>query len=434
MTNSKSAALYQRACKVMPGGNTRTTVFTRPHPIYALKGQGCRITDVDGREYIDFINNYTSLIHGYGHPQIIEAVTAVLQTGTAFPMPTESEIALAELLCSRVPSFERIRFTNSGTEAVMMAIKAARAYTGRPKIVKCEGSYHGSYDFAEISLSPTPEEWGDAREPRSVPYCAGTPQGVLNDVIVIPYNDVEAAELAFERHAEDIAAVLVDPLSPRLGLIPATPEFLAALRRLTKDAGSLLISDEVISFRLGSAGAQGVFEFTADLTALGKIIGGGFPVGAVAGREEVMAVFDPSDGKPLVPHGGTFSANPVTMTAGRVAMELLTEAEFSRLEMLGERVRQGLRQVLENRGIPGSVTGMGSLAQIHMTPASPVDYRSAYPGPEAQRRMDMVWRGFLDRGIFLASRGLIALSTPMGEAEIDRLIEAFDEICLSLAV
>lgn len=433
MRNARSAALYERARKVMPGGNTRTTVFSGPPPVYALKGEGCRITDVDGRQYIDFINNYTSLIHGYQHPRIIEAVEQVLRTGTAFPLPTESEIALAELLCSRVPSFEQIRFTNSGTEAVMTAIKAARAYTGRPKIVKCEGSYHGSYDFAEISMAPGPGEWGDPDAPNSVPYSEGTPAGVLENVIVIPFNNARAAERAFERHGSEIAAVLIDPISPRVGLIPAEREFLSTLQKLARDHGALIISDEVISFRLGPSGAQGEFDFTADLTTLGKIIGGGFPVGAVAGRAEVMAVFDPSAGKPRVPHGGTFNANPVTMTAGLAAMELLTEDEFTRINQLGERARQGLRRVIEESGIPASVTGRGSLFRVHMKPAPPTDYRSAHLDLQERRRLEALWQGLLENGILMAGNCFGAISTPMREEEIDQLIEAFAAVLPRLA-
>src|SRR6266480_2781349 len=191
--NSRSAGLYKQACRVMPGGNTRSAVFRNPYPIYAASGSGSRIFDVDGIEYLDFINNASALIHGHAHPAIVDAVTTQVQKGASFSLPTEIEIRLAELLSSRVPSIEHIRFTNTGTEAVMMAIKAARAYTGRPKIAKVEGAYHGSYDYAQISLDSSPENWGEDI-PASVPESRGTPQGVLADVIIIPLNDTEKAE------------------------------------------------------------------------------------------------------------------------------------------------------------------------------------------------------------------------------------------------
>jgi glutamate-1-semialdehyde 2,1-aminomutase len=232
--------------------------------------------------------------------------------GSAFGLPTESEVDLAELLVSRLPSVAQVRFANSGTEAVMMALKAARAHTGRPKIAKCEGAYHGSYDYAEVSLDPTPEAWG-RNAPVSVAYARGTPDNVLADVVTIPFNDTEAAVSLIREHGEGLACVLVDPMPNRAGLAPADRAYLEALRKVTREVGALLIFDEVITFRLGYRGAQGIWNIDPDLTTLGKIIGGGFPVGAIGGHRDVMAVFDPRPGKPALPHGGTFSANPVTM-------------------------------------------------------------------------------------------------------------------------
>lgn len=288
----QSQALFDRAQKVMPGGNTRTTVYMDPFPIYAQSGEGCRIRDVDGNVYYDCINNFTSMIHGYAQPETVAAVNAQLPLGTAFGAPTISEIELAELLVDRLPSVEQIRFTNSGTEGVMMAIKAARAFTNRSKIVKIEGAYHGSYDFAEVSLDSMPGNWGDV--PASIAYAKGTPQGVLDDVIVVPFNDIEAIKATFSMHGHEIAGVLIDPMPNRAGLIPARKDYLEAIVETAHQSGSLVIFDEVISFRLGYSGAQGLWGIIPDLTSLGKIIGGGFPVGAVGGRAEVMAVFDPT--------------------------------------------------------------------------------------------------------------------------------------------
>ena len=254
--NSHSQKLYNRALSSLPGGNTRTTVFMKPYPIYAARGEGCRVFDVDGNEYIDCINNFTALIHGHAHPALVAAATKQLALGSAFGLPTESEVDLAELLAARLPSVEQVRFTNSGTEAVMMALKAARAFTGRPKIAKCEGAYHGSYDYAEVSLDPVPEAWG-RNAPVSVAYAKGTPDNVLADVITIPFNDAEAAVSLIREHGAELACVLVDPMPNRAGLAPADKAYLEALRAVTSEVGALLIFDEVITFRLGYRGAQG---------------------------------------------------------------------------------------------------------------------------------------------------------------------------------
>jgi glutamate-1-semialdehyde aminotransferase len=283
---SRSAALFAQAQGVMPGGNTRTTVYMAPYPPYAASGDGCWITDVEGDRRLDCLNNYTALIHGHAHPAIVEAATRRLALGSSFPLPTPEEVELAALLCERLPSAERVRFTNSGSEAVMMAIKGARAWTGRPKIAKFEGAYHGSYDYAEVSLASSPESWGSLASPASTPYSKGVPPAVLDDVVVLPFNHAELAVARIEREARHLAAVLVDPIPNRVGLIPAQREFLRALREITSRHGIALIFDEVITFRVGYHGAQGVFGVTPDLTTLGKIIGGGFPVGAVVGRAD----------------------------------------------------------------------------------------------------------------------------------------------------
>jgi len=422
---SRSKALYDRAVASLPGGNSRTTVFMSPYPIYAARGEGCRVWDVDGNVFIDCINNFTSLIHGHAHPRLVEAATRQIALGTAFGLPTESEIDLAELLASRLPAVDQLRFANSGTEAVMMALKAARAFTGRPKIAKCEGAYHGAYDYAEVSLDPTPDAWG-RNAPVSVAYAKGTPENVLADVVTIPFNDPEAAVSLIREHGAELAGVLVDPMPNRAGLVPADRAYLEALRAVTRETGALLIFDEVITFRLGYHGAQGLWEIDPDLTTLGKIMGGGFPVGAIGGRAEVMAVFDPRHGKPALPHGGTFSANPVTMRAGLAAMELLDEAAFKRLDALGDAVRDGINTAFRKRGVPGRAVGLGSLLKIHFSEREIRDYRSAYITAQEARRQAVFSRGLLDRGILAAGYGLMALSTPMISAETDAIVAAVD--------
>jgi glutamate-1-semialdehyde 2,1-aminomutase len=422
-SKSHSQKLYDRALSSLPGGNTRTTVFMKPYPIYAARGEGCRVWDVDGNEFIDCINNFTSLIHGHAHPILVEAATRQLAQGSAFGLPTESEIELAELLASRLPDVDQVRFTNSGTEAVMMALKAARAFTGRPKIAKCEGAYHGSYDYAEVRLDPAPEAWG-RNAPVSVAYAKGTPDNVLADVVTIPFNDAEAAVSLIREHGPELACVLVDPMPNRAGLAPADKSYLEALRSITHDVGALLIFDEVITFRLGFRGAQGLWNIDPDLTTLGKIIGGGFPVGAVGGKREFMAVFDPRSGKPALPHGGTFSANPVTMRAGLAAMELLDETAFARLDAIGQAVRSGIDEAFRRTGVPGRTVGLGSLLKIHFADRPIRDYRSAYMTEQEARRQAVFHRGLLNRGVLAAGYGLMALSMPMSDADVDAIVAA----------
>lgn len=430
-TFETSRRLYERACKVMPGGNTRTTVYINPFPIYVTRGEGCRVWDVDGQVFYDCINNFTAMIHGYAQPEMNAAVTDQLALGTAFGAPTLSEIELAELLIERLPAMDQIRFANSGTEGVMMAIKAARAYTNRPKIVKIEGAYHGSYDFAEVSLDSSPSNWGDM--PASTAYAKGTPEGVLNDVLVVPFNDVEALKAVFAAHGETIAGVLIDPMPNRAGLIPARKDYLEALVEIAHGAGALVIFDEVISFRLGYSGAQGLWGIRPDLTALGKIIGGGFPVGAVAGRADVMAVFDPSRGKPALPHGGTFTANPVTMRAGLAAMRALTPEAFAHLDALGKFLRNGVNAALEKVGLPGRCVGLGSLFKVHFTSGPITDYRSVYPGPVEKKRLDAFHKGLLNRGVLSASYGLFALSTPMTMEDAGNILQAIEDTLAEIA-
>ncbi|HTH99463.1 MAG TPA: aspartate aminotransferase family protein [Acidisoma sp.] len=422
--SSRSEALARRARGSLPGGNTRTTVYRDPYPLYAARGEGCRVWDVDGVARIDCNNNYTSLIHGHAHPALVDAACRQIALGTAFGMPTESEIDLAELLCARVASVERVRFVNSGTEAVMMALKAARAFTGRPKIAKCEGAYHGTYDYAEVSLDTGPADWQVQGPPASVAYARGTPQGVLDDVVVIPFNDIDGAVSLIRAHGPALAGVLVDPMPNRAGLVPADPAYLQALHAVCREVGALLIFDEVISFRLGHAGAQGLWGVEADLTTFGKIMGGGFPVGALGGRVDVMAVFDPTSGKPAVPGGGTFSANPVTMRAGLAAMELLDEAAFVRLGHMGDHLRHGIERLLHDHGIRGCATGRGSLLQVHLSDRPLRDYRSARPEAAEARRLVAFVQALLDGGVIISTNGLMALSTVMTGDDLEAVLAA----------
>lgn len=312
----------------------------------------------------------------------------------------------------------------------MCAIKAARALTGRPAIVKIEGAYHGSYDFAEVSLDPAPATWGP--EPGSVGYSKGVPAGVLADVIVIPFNDVARAERIIREHRERIAAILLDASPSYIGLISISGEFAAMARRLADEIGAVLILDEVISFRVDRGGAQTAFGVRPDLTVLGKIIGGGFPVGAVGGKAEFMKVFDHRGGKPPLPWSGTFTANPVTMTAGEVTLRMLDAAAISRLNALGSRLRDGLAKVFSRTGWPGQVTGIASMFRILGHQRRVVDYRSCYHDAAESLRVRQLQAALLSEGFYMSTLGMGFLSTPMVEADIDAFLEAVERVIRKL--
>lgn len=421
---SVSAALYERALKTLPGGVSRNTVLRSPHPLYADFGKGCRVTDIEGVERIDFANNMASLIHGHAHPAVVAAVTEQIARGTAFTLATEVEVRYAEHLCGRNPAFEKLRFVNSGTEAIMGCLKASRAFTGRPKVAKIEGAYHGQYDYAEISQAPTPASWGDVDRPASVPLAHGTPRSALGDVVVLPFNDVERALAILDGHRGELACVLLDLMPHRVGLSPVEAEFAGALREWTRDNGVLLVLDEVITFRTEYGGAQAGYDFDPDLTALGKVIGGGFPVGAIVGRGEVMDVMNPLVEKVLFPHSGTFSANPVTMTAGLAALELYDEAAVSRLNALARRAMDGIEAAIQETGAAACVTGAGSMFRVHFKARAPRNYREAFMTPEENARLKVMLDHLFESGFMMINTCTATLSTAMTESEIDDLVAA----------
>ena len=424
--DTQSYALTERARAVFAGGSTRLLAWLDPYPIYLSSGEGAYVRDVDGNSYFDLTNNFASLIHGHAHPRIVAAVTERVAQGTCFTLPTPADVELAELLLERLEGADKIRFLNSGTEAVMMAIRAARAHTGRPMIAKVEGAYHGMYDHAEVSLDSNPDTWGQT--PKSVSYSHGTPQAVLADTLILPFNDVEGTEAALTEHADRLAGVLIDPVPATCGMIPATPEYLAMLRRLCDELGAVLIFDEVISFRYGYHGAQGIYGGDPNLTTIAKIIGGGFPVGAIAGKAEVMAVFDHSHGKPLAPASGTFSANPVSMVAGKVSMDMLDPAAFAHLQALGDHARDAIGQAIRDSGFQGQVTGVGSNFVIHPHVRHITGYRSAWRAPDECERIKALQHGLLKQGVFMAVTGSGFISTATTTKDLDHFGGALAEV------
>ncbi len=424
---SNSEKTYARARDVFPGGTTRVTVKRTPVPIFMAHGEGAYQYDVDGNSYLDFVNNYTVLIHGHGFQPVTNAVCETIQKGSCFANPTDIEIKLAELLIDRVPALEKIRFSNTGTEAVMFAVKAARAFTNRPKIAKLEGAYHGAYDWVEVSENSSPSDWGGV-EPNSTPFYRGVPESVLEETVILPMNDVETAKRILLREADNLAGILVDLMPSRAGLVPLTPAFLQMLRDVANRHGIVLISDEVLNFRYGYRGISAGFDFKPDLVTFGKVIGGGLPIGAVGGSHEVMSVFDSSSGRPALPHGGTFAANPISMIAGLKCMEHLTKQSFDHLAQLGDRIRDGIRAIAQKRGLPISVTGAGSMFRFHLLPDAPCSSREAYVPPSADALHKEISQRLLSKGVMLPSDTSGCCSAPMTFEDIDKFLMSFNQV------
>jgi glutamate-1-semialdehyde 2,1-aminomutase len=427
----KSLELNKEATRSLPGGDTRQSVFFKPYPTYMVCGEGCHIHDADGNQYIDFMNNYTSLFHGHNHKKIQEAVAKQLTCGMVFGSPHRSQFELADILCERVPSIEKIRFCNSGTEATMMAIRAVRAFTGKDMIVKMEGGYHGTHDVVEASVSPSLETAGDPASPTIIPYSQGIPINTFANVVIVPFNDEAATKAAIEAHRDELAAVIIEPIMNAAGTIPARRDYLRFLRDITNKEEILLIFDEIATFRMSFGGAQDYYGVTPDVTALGKIIGGGLPIGAFGGREDIMAIFSPDKG--TLHHAGTFNGHPVAMVAGIVAMQESTPDVYERINYLGDVLRRGINDAFSENGIVGSTSGIGSLLAIHYTTDRIKNYRDVRRATDAAGSLPALMHlSLLNHGIFMASRGQLALSSPMGEKEINKAILAVREACIEL--
>ncbi len=416
--------IYRIACRYLPGGISRNAIFRRPHPFYVASASGAYITDISGVTRVDFSNNMASLIHGHAHPALVKSACEQIAKGTAYAIATEAEVRLAQHLCERVQGFDKIRFVNSGTEAVMAMIKAARCFTGRPKIAKAEGAYHGSYDFAEVSQAASPANWGNLDSPNNVPLVFGTPREVLDNVVVYHFNDVERTMAILDRQADKIACVLVDPVPHRIGFIPAEERFILALRQWTKRNGALLAFDEVISFRIEYGGAQACYPVTPDLTALGKMIGGGFPIGAFAGRDEIMQNLDPRSAPLKFPLSGTFSANPVSMSAGLAAMELYSEEAVAKINALTQTAINQVYEAARTAGIQISITGGGSLFKIHFRKTAPTTFREAFEDDNLKKVSDAFIEHLHEKGVIIVNSCSCVLSTVMVQKEIDILSEA----------
>ena len=387
----RSAAADGRAGKAIVGSNSRGAAWWRPYPITVARADGVYVEDVDGRTYIDAINNYTSLVHGHGYPPIIQAVSKQLAMGTAFTANNNHQIALAERLIDRIPSMDSVRFTNSGSEAGLLALTIARIVTGRSKVLMARGGYHGILMEFEAGSMPELMAGHDA------------------STFLGNFNDAASFEAILDAHGDDIAAVVLEPVLGAGGIVPATPEFLRRVQAAARSAGALLVLDEVITFRLAEGGAQSLLGIEPDLTMLGKIIGGGFPVGAVGGRQALMDIFDP--GQPKAFHSGTYSGNPITMTAGLASVEALTETRIKRMTSLATRLADGIERHASNLDLPVACGCEGSLLQLRFERGDGLD------------RMASFHLAALNHGLLLAPRGMMALSTLMDEALIDEMVQ-----------
>ncbi|MCM3041921.1 glutamate-1-semialdehyde 2,1-aminomutase [Paenibacillus motobuensis] len=369
--DGRSYTAFEEAKQYLPGGvNSPVRAYKSVGltPIYAEHASGSRVYDIDGNSYIDYVGSWGPLIMGHAHPEVVKALQEAAAKGTSFGMPTLLETEMAKLVVERVPSIDIVRMVNSGTEATMSAIRLARGYTDRSKILKFEGSYHGHADSLLIKA-------GSGVATLGLPDSPGVPEGVASNTIAVPYNDLESVELAFKRFGEEIAGVIVEPVAGNMGVVPPQPGFLEGLRRLTTEYGSVLIFDEVMTgFRVGLNCAQGRFGITPDLTCLGKVIGGGLPVGAYGGKKEIMEQIAPSG--PIY-QAGTLSGNPLAMTAGFRTLSLLTPEVYDRLENLSAKLEAGFTANVKERGFPCTINRVGSMMCPFLTDQTVVNFDTA---------------------------------------------------------
>lgn len=406
--NPKSQKLHEEACASLPGGNTRTVLFYGPFPVTMVKAAGANLWDADGKKYIDFLNEYTAGIYGHSHPVIRKAIDEALDDGINRGAHNQLEGKLASIIVARFPSIELVRFTNSGTEANLMAITVARHFTGRKKVMVFEGGYHGGvFTFA------------DGNNPVNGPF----------DFVIAPYNDAAGTKKLIEENAKDLAVVAIEPMQGGGGCIAADESFLRMLREETQKVGALLLFDEVMTSRLSPGGIQAKYNITPDLTSLGKYIGGGMSFGAFGGRADIMSRFDPRRADAL-PHAGTFNNNILTMSAGVAGMtQLYTPEAATKLNAFGDRLRQRLNAITRDKGLAMQFTGIGSMLSVHFVKGEVKSSRDAKKGSK-----DLVELFFLDllaRGIYIARRGMMALSLPLTEADGDALVAAVEEFVAS---
>ncbi len=403
-SNPKSLSLHTAAARHLPGGNTRTVLYFGPFPLRFTGGEGCRLTDADGHTYVDFLAEYTAGMFGHSHPAIKKAILNALEFGLNIGGHTELEGILAAAITARIPSIERVRFTNSGTEGNLMALALARAYTKRSKVLVFTGGYHGGVLYYR--------QGGAAI---NAPF----------DTLMATYNDADSVRALARANARDLACILMEPMFGSTGCIPADREFLAAVREIANETGALLIFDEVMTSRLAPGGLQGVHGIRPDLTTLGKYVGGGMSFGAFGGREDIMALFDPS--KPgALPHAGTFNNNVLTMSAGIAAMtEILTPAAVTAVNARGDQLRERLNAIVKAAGARMQFTGRGSMMAVHFAHGPIRNEADADRGNQDLK--ELLFFDLLDRGVYIARRGMIVLSLAQDDDAFKALETGIEE-------
>ncbi len=424
---SSSEELFERARAVIPGGVSspvRAFKAVGGEPLFIARAQGARVVDEDGRSYLDYVGSWGPMILGHAHSQVLHAVAAAAARGTSFGAPCSLEVELAERVVRQVPSVEKVRFVSSGTEATMSALRVARGFTGRNKILKFDGCYHGHADLLLVSA-------GSGVATLGIPGSPGVPPGTVADTLVAPFNDVAAVETVVAAHGKELAAVIVEPVCGNMGTVAPRPGYLEALREITRKSGSLLVFDEVMTgFRLAPGGAQELYGIEPDLTCLGKILGGGLPAAAYGGRAEVMATVAPEG---PVYQAGTLSGNPLAMAAGCATLDLLDAESYDQLEAVGARLEAGLREAARKAAVAVTVNRVGSMITVFFCEGPVVDYASAKRSDTA--RFARFFRAMLERGVYLPPAQFEAafLSLAHGEAEIDETVRAAEQALLAVA-
>ena len=419
MQHTRSQELFSQAQQYIPGGvNSPARSFraVAGTPPFIARGRGSRVWDVDGNEYIDYLGSWGPLVLGHAHPAVVDALKTAAEQGTSFGAPVEREVELARLICDALPSVDTVRLVNSGTEACMSAIRLARAFTGRNKIIKFSGCYHGHADGLLVQA-------GSGALTHGVPTSAGVPPSYALETLVADYNDLASVERLFEAYPADIAGIIVEPVAGNMGVVPPADGFLQSLRRLTVDHGALLIFDEVITgFRVAYGGAQGLFGVTPDITTLGKIIGGGLPVGAYGGRREIMEMVSPLG--PMY-QAGTLSGNPLAVTAGVVTLtELQQPGTYDRLEALARRLTAGLEEVFTRTEVPATINRVGSMFTSFFAPGPVHTFAQAEQSDVG--RYGRYFHAMLEAGVYLApsqfEAGFVSLAHT--KEDIDRTIDS----------
>jgi glutamate-1-semialdehyde 2,1-aminomutase len=411
-------SLFDRARARIPGGVSspvRAFGAVGGEPFFVARGEGAYLVDTDGQRYVDYVQSWGASILGHAHPKVVEAVQRAAADGTSYGAPTEREVELAETICARVPSVEKVRLVSSGTEAAMTAVRLARGATGRAKIVKFAGGYHGHLDALLVAAGSGVATFG-------LPGSAGITEGTVADSVVVPYNDTEAVDEVFARLGDEVAAVLVEPVAANMGLVPAAEGFLAGLRRHCDEHGALLVLDEVITgFRIGPAGAQGLYGVTPDLSLFGKVIGGGLPLAAVGGRADLMDELAPTG---PVYQAGTLSGNPLATAAGLAVLSLLDDDAYARLEVIATRLADGLAGVFERAGVTTQVPRARTLVGLFFSDRPVRDYDGARAADH--KAYASFFHGLLDGGVYLAPSGYEAIfpSFAHGDDELDRTLSA----------